>query len=496
MTDTLDDVARRQAIMEALRRWGSVKRSNRVVAQAPARALESLHRVMGGLFDQQKAVVADPNKRKAIFGTRRMGKTSLYAPWFTQAALDCRDCEATMFIIGPTLEHAKALLWRPLENLNKQYNIGLDLKADPARCIFPNGVHLYFRGAKDKEQLGVLRGFKTPFAAVDEAQDIRDHLLQEIDTALSAGMRDFGGTLAFSGTPGRVPVGLWYDITTGALPNWTVHQWSLLDNPFLSDEAKNIEAILRDEGLTPDSPRFKREYLGLWVEDSDELVYAWDFGRNGISEVNLSPEVAWHYVIGVDFGFNDATAVIVGAFSFESDTYYEVDEFAASGLTISDFMTRGVMPMVQKYSPMRIVADAQAKQMIEEINQRWGIGMQRADKPGKLAFIEIMNSDMMLKRIKTPVHFKLVEERQRLVWDPHAKPKLEEHPRRPNNRCDAALYAYREAKHWIGRDVKKTQTFTDDNQRQAYWLKQYILQRATTQAPKADWANDNDFFGD
>lgn len=497
-TSTLDDVTRRQVLLESLVRWGRTQRKPTGM-QVASRTLESLHRVMSGLFDQQRQVVADQSRRLALFCPRRAGKTSLLAPWIVQTGLDCSDNEATMFIIAPTLEHAKALYWRPLQNLNEQFNIGLKFLNDPARVIFPNGVMMYFRGAKDKEQLGVLRGFKTLLVCVDETQDIRDELISEMLSALGPGLRDLDGRMIFAGTPGRVCIGHWFDITTGLRDEWSIHTWSLFDNPALPKSAKNVETILREEGLTVDSPRFKREYLGLWVEDGDELVYRWDLERNGLLEnvPRLDPNLHWDYVMGIDFGYLDASAIVVGAFSYDSDQYYEVAEFKAPGLTVSDLMNKHVMPFVQQYKPMRIVGDSAAKQIIEEINQRWGIGIQKAEKVGKLSFIELMNSDMMLRRIHTPVNFELIKERQRLVWDPGAKPKLEEHPRRPNHLCDAALYCYREAKHWVGKNLKKAQEITDPVEREVYFWKKYIREQggaALEEKPKKDWARDDDFY--
>lgn len=498
MSQQLDTVARRQALLEALRRWGQVHARPNQTKPLPPRAAENMHRVMSGLFAQQRQVVVDPSKRIALFCTRRAGKTSALAPWAVQANFDCRDNEGTTLVIGPTLEHAKALMWRPLENLSRTYDLGLDLRNDPARCHFPNGTIIYFRGAKDREQLGVLRGFKLINVFCDEVQEIRDDLLRETITATGAGLRDLGGRFIASGTPGRVPVGEWFEITTGLKPHWSVHSWSLFDNPFLPDDAKDVELILREEGLTLEDPRFKREYMGLWVEDTDELVYAFDIERNGLTAdtVVLDPQHTWHYVMGLDFGYNDDSAAVVGAFSFESDIYYEVAESGGKDLTLSDFMTGHVLPLIRKYDPMRIVGDPQAKQLIAEINQRWELNILKADKPGKLAYIELMNSDFRLRRIKTPIHFRLVEERQKLVWDPAAKPRLEEHPRRPNHYCDAGLYCYREAKHWIGKKIKAQMTFASDADREAYYWKQYIRRQAERgqHSVLADWSNDDDFY--
>lgn len=499
MADTLDEVARRHALLEAIRRWGAVNKPAGVTI-AP-RAYERMHRVMNNLFDKQKAAAADPSRRLALFTTRRAGKTSLLTPKFIDTALACQDNQATMFVIAPTLEHAKALLWRPLESFNEMFNLGLELRNDPARCRFPNGVMLYFRGAKDREQLGVLRGFKTLLVGIDEIQDIRDEILFDIFQATGPGLRDLNGQMIVSGTPGKVPVGEWFEISTGERPNWSVHSWSLLDNPFLPAEAKNIDLILSEEGLTVDDPRFKREYLGLWVEDGDELVYQWKIEANGLpgDTVVLDPEYEWHYVMGIDFGHRDDSAVVVGAFSFDSNMYFEVAESGAAGLSLDSFMNYHVMPLYRKFNPMRTVGDPQAKQLIATINERWQISVQNADTRGKLAHIETINSDFLMERVKTPVSFKLIQERQRLVWDPGAKPKLIEHPRRPNHYCDAALYAHHEAKHWIARDVKQKVSFATELDREAYYLKQYILKNAQPKSAVerlANWADDDDFRRD
>lgn len=485
----------RHAMQEGLRRWATNPTAN--YAARTTRANESLHRVMRGLFDKQLAVPKDPSRRVAIFCPRRAGKTSLLVPWLIQEAFACQDPGATIFVIGPTLEHARALMWRPLQALDETYDLGLQLVRDPARCILPNGVHIYFRGARDSEQLGVLRGFKNLMVVIDEVQDIKDGILYEIFAATGPGLRDLNGRMVVAGTPGRVAQGIWYEISTKRRANWSVHSWTMFDNPHLPPDAKNFEIIRQEEGLSPEDPRFKREYLGLWIEDNSELVYRFSVEHNGIpgKEVDLDQNLDWHYVMGVDFGHHDSSAVVMGAFSYETDQYYEVAEAGGPGLTISDFMDQCVLPFIKQYAPMRIVGDPAARQLIAEINQRWGINMLKADKPGKLAFIDLMNSDFLLGRIHTPMDFELTRERMQLIWDPLAKPRLVEHPKRPNHFCDAALYAYREAKHWnTGRVVTKKH-FRTSLEREAFELAEYARNLGrVTEPDAADWANDDDFI--
>lgn len=481
----------RQLLLEALVRYS---KGGSTSVQAPtARSAEKMGRVFEGLMDYQLAPRDDPSTHIALQWSRRTGKSYSAVPTFISAGMNSTHVDNTMFFISKTLDHAYALLWRKFQEFGKQYSIPFEMKQDPYRIIFPTGAILYFRGAKDLDQLGVLEGFPCSLVWMDEAQMIRDDVVKEIQRALNPALRDLGGKMIFSGTAGTFRVGEWFEITNGLRPHWSVHKHTLFENTHLRDDAKDIETILREEGLKLDSPQFRRSYMNEWVEDNEHTVYKFDLGINGIEEVSLDPALEWHYVMGVDWGYRDDTAVVVGAYSYDSDTYYEVDEWSAPGKSLEEIWAEGIEPMIKKYNPETRVADHDPR-MHDGMNSRFGAGLTLAEKPGKEGYIEIMNSDMRKGKIKTPVHFGLVRERQLLVWDPNKFPKMVEHPGRPNHRCDAALYAYRAAKHWIGKTVQAALTFDNEADREAYYMRQYILSRAAeTNTPAADWANDNDF---
>ena len=72
---------------------------------------------------------------------------------------------------------------------------------------------------------------------------------------------------------------------------------------------KNAKELLAEErtrrGIKESDPVYLREALGLWVQDTDSLVYKYDENINHFAEL---PEEKLTYVFGVDLGYNDADA--------------------------------------------------------------------------------------------------------------------------------------------------------------------------------------------
>ena len=435
----------------------------------------------------------------ALCCTRRAGKSYLAVPWIVEKGMMAKDPETTMFFIAPTKEQAITLLYRRFMEVKRETGLEFEYKTSPERIEFPTGAVLFFRGAKDIDQLGQLRGYKTSMVWVDEVQDVRDEVLRVIDNAVGPGLRDLAGHFVMSGTPGPIRSGRWFEVSTGKSTNWKTFEWSLFDNPHLAPEAKDLAAIMRDEGLSPDSPKFKREYLAQWVEDEHFQCYHYDIGRNGGVEIwkpgePLPVEHEWHYCIGVDFGHSpDPSACVTLAWSHTHDTVFVVREWRQPKMTITDLFEQGVRPMWKEYGPCRVVGDAAAKQIIAEINQRWGIGMEPSEKnkKSKAGYIDIVNADMERAKVIVPPEFHLAREMAELTWDPSKFPERKEHPSRDNHLCDAFLYAWLDCFQWIHKELPaKPDSFGTESEKEAYFLKNYIQGKNRTQK---DWANDDHF---
>ena len=84
--------------------------------------------------------------------------------------------------------------------------------------------------------------------------------------------------------------------------------------------------------------------------------------------------------------------------------------------------------------------------VVEEINQRFGLNLEPAEKVHKKDFIELMNDDFKNGNIEIGEGMEdYTDELEVLQWDDDGK---REDERFPNDVCDAALYAWREARHW------------------------------------------------
>jgi len=95
--------------------------------------------------------------------------------------------------------------------------------------------------------------------------------------------------------------------------------------------------------------------------------------------------------------------------------------------------------------------DGASKQAVEEMKQIHAIPW-RATKKGrdyKYDAIQRMNDGFREGTIKVLPHQNqaLISEWKSLIWDPKRPQK--EHASKPNDLCDAALYAFLESKHWI-----------------------------------------------
>jgi hypothetical protein len=197
---------------------------------------------------------------------------------------------------------------------------------------FSNGSQIEVFGANNIGRHSSKRGAAKHVFWIDEAQDFPG--LDEFFAVLSPAIRDFGGEVWMTGTPGVDCVGLFYEVTKEETDGdkrpdgWEVHAIACTDNPFFGkvvpeldstapagvvvyyvednlahdgrlppeeralhrhgpyadpDEAERAAvqvrwdatagAELREKNLKGDEPDFVREWLGRWVKADARYVY-------------------------------------------------------------------------------------------------------------------------------------------------------------------------------------------------------------------------------
>jgi hypothetical protein len=208
--------------------------------------------------------------------------------------------------------------------------------------------------------------------------------------------------------------------------------------------AGEIRELREANPLVEETPLYQQHYLGRWVVDDSKLVYRYLPGRNDAVELPRLGESGWSYVLGVDLGYEDATAFCVVAYHQHDKTLYVVHAEKHLGLDVTATAER-IRRLASGYDLSRIVVDNANKQAVEEMKRRHGLPLHPADKTGKADFIELMNGDFIQGYVKLlPEAKPLASEYAELVWDDKSE-KRQEHPNCANHCADAALYAWRYA---------------------------------------------------
>jgi hypothetical protein len=429
--------------------WDEVRPLLEATPAAEAEQVDFAAPMLASLFPEQRAFVADRSIRKSGCCTRRAGKTWGDGIMFALKAQEVPQCN--MLYLGLTRDSAKRALIRDvMEPQNDLFKLGLKWNRVDLTATWPNGSLLYILGldTADRYKDRVLGG-KYALAVLDEAQSFTIDVKDLIDNKIGPALRDLGGQLVLSGTPGNVVKSHYREIHHGLHPGWSVHRWSALDNPHMARQWKAAIAEQIAQGLE-DDPGFRQNYLGEWVVELDALVYRFESRKNLYQELPKGlPARAWHRVLACDLGYNDDTALSVLAYNdFDPRLFVESSE-KAPGLDITATAER-LQALAAAHDPDSILVDGANKQAVEEMRNRHGLALIAADKKGKPDFIALMNSDfargiIVLQEQRTAP---LQDEYRGLIWDTR-KAKQEEHPRFPNHCADSVLYGWRHCRQYL-----------------------------------------------
>jgi hypothetical protein len=272
-----------------------------------------------------------------------------------------------------------------------------------------------------------------------------------------------------------------------AVEPWILHSWALRDNTKTRAGKKAWLKALRIKkrnGWADDNPTWRREYLGEWVEDQGGLVYMFaalrnkqlevPTGEHGLMHVSWVPRRTpqnptglpqelgpWNLVMGLDFGLEDKTAIVVAAYSESCPELRVVYTHKESHLSPDDVAAL-INDTIRRFgAPAYLIGDAGSlggKVYVDEIARRHGIIIEAAKKTDKFEYVEWMNSDFHAGRIKLILGDDLDKELCGLQWDlKHGSKadllrtgkKLQEDPLCPNHLADALLYLWRSAHHFF-----------------------------------------------
>lgn len=403
--------------------------------------------ILDRAFDQQKAFIRDPARLKALFCTRRAAKSYTDGLYLADTATQFASCN--VLYLGLTRQSAHGIIWKDiLQDINKKDNMNMRFNASNLTATLPNGSVIWATGADaTEEEMNKLLGKKYRLVIVDEASFFTIDMRQLIYGVLKPATADDRGTICVSGTASNIKRGLFFDITQGKEPGWSLHEWSAHDNPHVAKQwQEELDDIAKNRPEFMKTALFQQWYLNKWVIDDDAKVYKFNAD---INRTNSLPAVVdqYRFVLGVDLAHSpDSSAFVIGAYHPDDPKLYI--KYARK------FLKMDVTAVADKIRELELthdfevkVIDGQNKMAVEELNTRHGLQLIPADKTGKVDFINIMNAEFIQGKILLlPGTEELQEEYDTLVWVTDNGKVIEpkkEHPTIHNDCADGALYLWR-----------------------------------------------------
>lgn len=387
---------------------------------------------------------------------------------------------------------------------------------------FSNGSQIALFGADDEQSIGKLRGQAKDEIWVDEAQKMR-HLrafILQVAQACLADKRKHNddpghrksGKLKLTGSPSEDCAGYFYDVTPEPesgdtpLPNWEVHRWSVLDNPWFGatpDErfARTAGEALTANGWDGTEPDYVREWLGKWVKSDARYVYPvhavpqnlgltyapqrltlnpvnpehpkWVDLQAALADLPRPPRgrrpYDWLFAIGADFGYaQDPFALVCWAFTHAPDRpqIYEIMSWKEFKV-VPDDQRDYLKALWEGLDNVVVLVGDPAGQVAANMagwRERVGLPIDEADKSSKPTWQALMAGDIRKGMVRYREGSPLLDEHRHLVYLPTkpGKPLKDDAARRASdgkihgNHCsDAGLYAFRHLTHYTNRPERE-----------------------------------------
>jgi len=412
-------------------------------------------RVLKKGFDEQQKRIMSKKKLKLNPAGRRSGKTETNV---LEATFVVQEESRRVLIIGLTMETTLKMYWDKFIKLFEE--LGIEVASAPKTehtIKLANGSEIIFKGNSNAEEREKMRGFFYDLIIIDEAQSQRS-LKSLIDDIVEPMLIDRNGTLILTGSGPRTKGTHWeYMWNTANLEDTLKLQWNLTYNPFIPNKETVFKDILEKKNLTENSPLFKREYLGdMDAYDTDALVFrltdnnfytkeelqAW-MQRQPITDLEIAG--------GLDFGWEDPTAIIFVLYSESSPEKWIIYEHMESNMPIDTLVTRlqdGLNVSAAHTLNFRyIFADHNEQRTINMLEDRYRMPFQLAMKTEKKMAIDLLRDEIRMGYLKVPRDGVFHDESLRTVYARDEQDNLTKeiddgafHP----NMMDALLYSLRE----------------------------------------------------
>lgn len=454
----LSPVEKRAVYKELLRRQNAKGTHVSSLKPLPAE-LEMAATLRNQMFGPQRAFFDSAHRMRVGFCSRRAGKTTGLIIHYLSRMLE--NPTSMMLYVAQTAKAARMIMWKELREWVARYQLPFEFNETLLWMRHKRGGGtLVLVGADKADEIEKLRGTKWKVAALDEAATFGDYMESLIVEVIGPALRDENGDLILIGTAGRVKRGLFYEACEGirkrkdGSPVWWVKKWDLTENEPLRTKnpaAVDLDLIMEEEGLSPEDPRFLREYRMVWAAGDSERMFSgfkeerniWKGGAR--PQLSLPKEHNWKYLLGMDFGWNDECAITCVAYAETSSQIYALDTWSKKN-AYADDVAAAVYAMRAKYGVRRYIGDVggYGKSIQVQLARDYQIMVTPAKKQEKLAYLEFFNSamnrgDFLIDSGQT----KLVEQMMTVAWN-EDRTDAGKHER--DDLAFSCVYAWRYAK--------------------------------------------------
>ena len=352
----------------------------------------------------QRRYISDRAALITYLAGRRHGKTDAVAARIIENARP----NTMQAYVAPTITRANEILLPLLRQLRRDCAVEWSQVGDT--ITFGTGGQLRLMGMSNVAEIQKLRGEDLLAAYFDECGVPKSDLLKEAVLscaweALRKHRGEPGAGVSLSGTPGPLPEGFFHECTVGVGANGSPsygasrHHGTIHDNPlFANGKAEaSIQADL-EAGIyiSREDSRFRREVLAQWCLPSELRCYAAYDGRR---LPDAEAPTFGRTVMAVDFGWGDATAVVVlrlvpyeerhdqpdgSARVLRGERIHVLYAVKRSGWQLPDLAAK-IRELQSAYRVGTIVGDSgggASKQVVESFASMFGVAMLPAQKSG------------------------------------------------------------------------------------------------------------------
>jgi len=297
------------------------------------------YRIHKSCHDIQQRILLSKEKKVLLMAGRRSGKSEADIRKAQEVLTTIPD--SRVLFIGLSFTRCLEVFWEPI--VKGLADLGFELsehRRTEGIMKLPNGSEVHFRGNTSIDEREKIRGSKWDLVVIDEAQS-QKALAVLIEDIIEPTLIDRDGQLFLSGTGPKVRGTYWEELWSNVEKYPAARfNWNITQNPFIPNYLEVLADIRKKKKLTEKSPLYLREYLGQIAYDDDALVYRLS-DHNYFTDADLlawiesQPRTDIRFTAGLDYGFSDADAFAIVAYSVSKPGRFLVYEYKGRRTGIS-----------------------------------------------------------------------------------------------------------------------------------------------------------------